>query len=254
MAAAVPLQHHQCDHDDEHRAGNLRRTRQARAIDPGGEDRQRERLHAEIFAGPDIVQRLEQRQRKSNRKRRPCQRQGDMAGQHETRRAKRAGDLDQRSALRQEHRARGEIDVGIEDEAENEDRARQRANRRKPIFACGAISEQCTECRLHRPDGVENIDIDIRDDIGRECERQRQQPAQRIATGKLVGCHDPGCADACNRGQGGNPGQQQSSVARGARQHVIDEMRPDLGIATECEDGKADERQKDGGGEDDQER
>jgi hypothetical protein len=31
-------------------------------------------------------------------------------------------------------------------------------------------------------------------------------------------------------------------------------MRPDLGIATEGEDGKADEWQKDGGGEDDQKR
>ncbi len=101
------------------------------AIDPGGEDRQGQRLHAEIFAGADVVQGFEQRQRKPDRERGPCERQRHMPRQHHAARAERARHFDQRGALGEEHRARGEIDVRIEHEAHHEDRARQRADRRE---------------------------------------------------------------------------------------------------------------------------
>src|SRR2546430_7421868 len=54
------------DHD-QHHAGDLRGARQARAVEPGGEDREREGADAEIFAGADVVQRLHQGDRKSTR-------------------------------------------------------------------------------------------------------------------------------------------------------------------------------------------
>ena len=54
-AAAKALQRDQGSDDQQHEAGNLRRAGKASAIEPGREDRQRQRLHAEIFAGADIV-------------------------------------------------------------------------------------------------------------------------------------------------------------------------------------------------------
>ncbi len=160
----------------EHEAGNLRRAGKASAIEPGREDRQRQRLHAEIFAGADIVERLEQGKRHADRDGGPRQRQVmRRASRHGRAPSMRAGFGKQRT-LRLEHRARGEIDVRIEHETENEDRAGKRADVREPVVGRRAPAEHCAQRRLQRAERVENIDVDVGHDIGRDRERQRQQP------------------------------------------------------------------------------
>ena len=208
-AAAVALERDQAGDRDQHHAGDLRRARQARTVEPGGEDRQRQRLHAEIFAGADVVERLEQRQRKTRGDRRARQRQRDVAGQRPATRAERARHLDQRRALGLEHRAGGEIDVRVEHEAHDQDRAAERADVRKPVVGGRLEAEQRAQRRLHRSEAVEHVDIDVGDDVGRERERQRQQPDEHAAAGKFVGRDDPGGADAGDGGDQRDSAEQQ---------------------------------------------
>ena len=77
VAAAVALDRDQAGHDRQHEAGQLRRAGEAAAVEPGREDRHRQRADAEIFAGADIVQRFQRHQRDADRQRRPRHRQRD---------------------------------------------------------------------------------------------------------------------------------------------------------------------------------
>ena len=75
----------------QHEAGHLRGTGEASAVEPGGEDRQRQGLDAEIFAGTDVVERLEQRERDANGDGGPRQWQGDASRQLQRPRSQHAG-------------------------------------------------------------------------------------------------------------------------------------------------------------------
>ena len=59
----VALDQDQPDDEGEHHAGDLRRAREAAAVEPRVVDRHGERAYAEIFTGADVVERFEQRQR-----------------------------------------------------------------------------------------------------------------------------------------------------------------------------------------------
>ena len=201
VALAVAFEREQRRDRDQHHAGDLRGAGQARAVEPGGEDRERQRAHAEIFAGADVVERFHQGEREADRERRPRQRQRDVARQHETRRAERARDLEQARALRLEHRARGEEHIRVEHEREDEDRAGQRADVRIPGGRARPPAGEREQQVLHRAERIEDVDIDIGDDIGREGERQRERPGEHVAAGKPIGGDEPGGADADQRGQ-----------------------------------------------------
>ena len=148
-------------------------------------------------ARADVVERLQQREREPDRERGPRQRQRHMARQHEARRAERARDLEQARALRLEHRARREEDVRIEHKRKDEDRAAA-ANGCSDTrsAAVGFQPVSAVSSALHRPERVEQVDIDVGDDIGREGERQRQRPGERVAAGEAIGGDEPRGADA----------------------------------------------------------
>ena len=95
---------------------------------------------------------------------------------------------------------------------------------------------------LHRADGVEQVDVNVSHDVGRDRERQRKQPRQRIASGKLIGGDQPGGAGAGDRGDDRDAGEQQSGVSERRRQHIGDQMRPDLGVAPPGDLQEADKR------------
>src|SRR5262249_21783329 len=89
-------------------------------------------------------------------------------------RAEHARGLGDAWALSLKHRARGEINVGIEHETEEENRTGERADVRKPIVRGGVPAENRSQRRLYRPERVENVDIDVSHDVGRDRKRQRQ--------------------------------------------------------------------------------
>ena len=74
---SVAFEHDQRGNDQQQEAGHLRRAGEASTIEPGGEDRERQGLHAEILAGADVIERLEQGQRSANGNRGSRQRKGD---------------------------------------------------------------------------------------------------------------------------------------------------------------------------------
>ena len=81
---------------------------------------------------------------------------------------------------------------------------------------------------LHRAERVEEIDVDVGDDVGRERKRQRQRPCQRIAAGETIGGDEPRRADADDRGQRGDAGEQQHGDAQRLRDHIGDKIGPDV--------------------------
>jgi hypothetical protein len=244
-AAAIAFERDQRGDQRQQRQRDLRGARQAAAVEPGGEDRQRQRLDAEIFAGADIVERLQQRQRHADRQRRPRQWQRDVAHQAPRRCAGGACRVDEDGALRLEHRAGRQIHIGIEHEAYDQHGAAERTDRRKPVFIGGAPAEQAAQRRLHGAGGVQDVHVDVSGDVGRDRERQRQQPQQRVAAGKAERGHQPGAAGAGDCRHGGDAGEQQRGLHRRRRQDIGDEMRPDIGVADGGDARHAQQRQHD---------
>ena len=146
VAPAVAFEPYETCNGKKHHAGDLRGAGQARAVEPGGEDRERQRAHAEILGGADVVERFEQRERQADRERGARERQRDVTRQHQPRGAERARDLEQRGALRLEHRARHEEDVRVEHDRKDEDRARQRAHVRIPAERCPPLAQRTMPC------------------------------------------------------------------------------------------------------------
>ena len=119
----------------------LRRAGEAGAVEPGREDRERQRAHAEIFAGADVVQRLQQHEREADRKRRPRQRQRDVrAASQRSRRA--CAHFATRRSASGTSRARRDT---------HKDRARSRSRRsRRAASACWAAGAAASVQRQRR--------------------------------------------------------------------------------------------------------
>ena len=242
-APAVALERNQRGDEQQHHAGDLGGAGKAAAVEPGGEDRQRQRLNAEIFAGADVVERLQERERNSDGDRRPRQWQRNLPGEAERPRAEHTRGLDVLRGLRLEHGARGQIDIRIEHEAHEQDRAGERAHIGKPVVGGGPKSECSTQPRLYWASRIENVDIDIGDDVGRDREWQHQQPGQHIASGKLKRGHRPGGAGAEHDGDDGDARQQQHRLQRRDRNHIADQVQPQfIGGLAEGEHRKARQR------------
>jgi hypothetical protein len=87
-------------------------------------------------------------------------------------RAPSIGRFGKQRTLRLEHRACGEIDVRIEHETEKKDCPGKRTNVREPIVGRRAPAENCPQRRLQGAERVENIDVDVGHDVGRDGRRQ----------------------------------------------------------------------------------
>ena len=131
-------------HDRQHDQRELRRAGEVRLVDPGRIDRQRQRPHAEEFRGADVVERLHQRQARADRDGGARQRQGDPEEDPALPGAERARGIDQARRLHQEQRPRREIDVGVEHEAEEQDRTRESTAARA---GGNRAARRCRGCR-----------------------------------------------------------------------------------------------------------
>ena len=125
-----------------------------------------------------------------------------------------------------EHHARGEIDIRMS-RMPMTGRAGKRAHAREPVVGRRPQAKHRAQRRLHRTEGVEQIDVDIGHDVGRYGERQRQHPGQRVASGKLERGHRPSRADADDDRDRGDPRRAaaRSAAAPPERRSGSDEAR-----------------------------
>ena len=96
---------------------------------------------------------------------------------------------------------------------------------------------------------LEQIDIDVSREIGRDRERQRQQPQQHLPAAKFMQRHRPRRTGADRKRQRADADQQQRGVEKAPRQHVFDEGLPDVRrrLHRQRDDGDDGSGDKDGG-------
>ena len=75
---------------------------------------------------------------------------------------------------------------------------------------------------------LEQIDIDIRREIGGDRERQRQQPDQHLPAAEFMQRDRPRRARADRKRQGADTAKQERGVEKAPRQHIFDERLPDV--------------------------
>ena len=226
VPAAVAFQQHQRDHGKQHGAGDLRRAGEVGARDPGGIDRHRERVDAKEFGGADVVECFEQRQAQTHRQRRPCQRQRHAHEGPPAAFAQRARGLHQVRWLRHEHRAGRHVDIGVEHEAEHQDRPRHRAQIGQAELARAVEPQHPANRALHRPDRVQQVQVREGDDVARHRQRQQQRPVQHAPAREVAGGDEPGATGADHQHQRAHAGQQHGGIESRLRQHVLRQMRP----------------------------
>ncbi|MNX89263.1 hypothetical protein D3C86_1212700 [compost metagenome] len=171
--AAVAFQQDQPDHDGQHRQRNLRRARQIGPRDPGGVDRHRQRLHPQEFRGANVVQGFQQRQADAHHDGGAGQGQGHPAEDGDAAGAQRARGFQQAGRLRHEHDARAQVNVGVQHEAQHEDGAVDRPQVRQAEIARAVVAQQGADGGLDGADGVQQVQVGKRNDVGGY--RQRQQ-------------------------------------------------------------------------------
>ena len=210
-----PLDAQHREHEGEHDAGDLRGAGKAVAVEPGVVDGDGERLHPEEFHRADVVQRLHQRQRDAGGERRPRQRQRHFPKGRRRGAAKGAAHLEHADRLGKEARPRGDVDVRIEHRAHHEDGAAETSDVRKPIVLGIAPAEQAPQRGLQHAGIVEQLEVAEGDDVGRDCERQEQQPFEQAAPGEPVHGDEPGRAGPDQRASGRR--RRPSAQGSGAR-------------------------------------
>jgi hypothetical protein len=198
---AVALEPHQRHHHEQHRAGDLRGARQVGARDPRRVDRHGERVHAEEFGGADVVERLQQRQAQAHGQRGPRERQRHAEERAAPALAQHARGFHQVRGLRHEHGARRQVDVGVEHEAQHEDRAGHRAQVGQAELARAVEAQHPADRALHRADGMQQVEVGKGHDVGRHGQRQQQRPVQHAAPGEVVRGDEPRAAGADHQHQ-----------------------------------------------------
>ena len=102
---------------------------------------------------------------------------------------------------------------------------------------------------MDQAERLEQIDIDVSREIGRDRERQRQQPQQHLPAAKFMQRHDPCRTRADRQRQRADADQQQRGVEQAARQYVLDQGLPDVRrrLHRQRDDGKDGRRNQDRG-------
>ncbi len=227
VAPSVAFNCDKSGHDRQHETRQLRGAGEAAAVEPGREHRDRERANAEIFAGADVVQRFQRHQRCADRERGTCHRQRDAPEDGPASGAERLRGLGELRALELEHRARRKIDVRIEHQRDHDDGAGQRAQIGK--HAHRVLQRQPDRKRpVDQAERLEQIDIDVSREIGRDRERQRHQPEQHLPAAEFMQRDRPRRAGADRERQGADAAEQERGVEKTPRQHIFDEGLPDV--------------------------
>ena len=102
---------------------------------------------------------------------------------------------------------------------------------------------------MDQAERLEQIDIDVSREVGRDRERQRHQPEQHLPAAEFMQRDDPCRAGADRKRQGADAEEQERSVEKAARQHVFDEGLPDVrrGLHRQRDDGDDGSGDQDGG-------
>ena len=232
--ARPALEEDEREDDGEHDERDLRRALDAHAHCPGRVDRDGQRADAEELRSADVVQRLHQREADADGDRRARQRDGDAEEDAQAVRAERARDLERRRRLHQEDRADRQIDVGVEHHAEQEDAAVRASG------SPGTRDRADARCRGARgaSSAPDRAGAARRDRRRRRCRsgrraagaapiRRRRLPGKRnIVTSQAV--PTPIAATIAP-----TPTRSSTVVRMRVRQHVGDEIRPDVAGAAQ---------------------
>ena len=225
--------------------------------DGGGRDGEGRGGDAEERGGADVVQRLHQGEARAERDRRPGERQRDPEEDRAAPGAERLGGFDQTRRLHEEEGAGRQVDVGAEDEAEEDDAAGKRADLGEGEVARMRQAEDGAKRGLHRADRMKDVEIGVGDDVGRDRQRQEERPVEDAAAGEFVSRHQPGGAGADGDDEEADAEQEDEGDAEGDRNDILDEMRPEIAGTLRGDQGKSNDRGKNedgnraGGGEPD---
>jgi hypothetical protein len=97
----------------------------------------------------------------------------------------------------------------------------------------------------HRAGIVEQLEIGVGDDVGRDRERKQQQPLQQVTPGEAIHGHEPCRPGADEERQGADAGKQKRGAAKRSRQHVFDQMRPGIAARLKRDRGEGEQGQND---------
>ncbi len=150
----------------------MRRRGQAEKSVPGLVDRSGERVEVEHRHRAEIRQGFHQRQRDSGANGRPGHRERDTPERLPGRLAKHPRGFHQTFALRQERRARQQVDIRIENQHQHKDDAARGAHARQPQPRAKPFAHQC----LHRPGEIQQADENEGQHVGWNREWQHQRP------------------------------------------------------------------------------
>ena len=210
---------------------------------PGPIDRRRQRLHAVILDGAEIGERLQERQHHAGGNGGPRQRQCDAEEGAPRAVAQDTTGLDQGVRLAEECGARGEIDVRIEHQREQERDAAGRAEIGEPVVAA-APAGGLAQGALNGTGESQKIGIGIADDVGRQHQRQQQRPLQQPAAGEAAHRHQPRRAGADDGRAEADHQQQDQRVEEDVDELGVGEMPPQLALRREQARRDAEQRQR----------
>jgi hypothetical protein len=224
-APAAPLDEEDQEDQCEERRGELSRRHPVAQGDPGADDPGREGRHAEEGDGAVVGQGLHQGERGSGRDRRPRQGQGHPIEAAEGAAAEGAADLQGADRLLDEGGPAQQVAVGVEHEAQHDDRAAQGADLREPV-ASGRPTGRLADQALNRTGELQEVRIGVGHDVGRHRQRQDQGPFEDPPAGEAAHGHQPGGAGADHRDRQTDPQDQERRVHDVAGQDGGRQMPP----------------------------
>ena len=243
-ASQRQLENEQREDEEQHDASDLRRAREIVAVEPGIVDGDRERSYPEELHGADVIQRLHERKRDAGGERGPGQRQGNLPKSLGRVAPERPAHFQDADRLGDEARSGGDIHIRIEHGAHHKNGAAQAADFGEPIAPRVMPAEESAQTALHRPGIIEQLEIAIGDDVGRDRKRQEQQPLKITAPGKTIHGDEPSRPGADQERQHADARQQQQRAAQSSREHIGDEMRPGVAARFERDRDDGEDRQE----------
>lgn len=165
-----------------------------------------------MLHGAEIVERLHERERDAGGDGRPRQGQRHLAEAAPGRAAEGPADLERADRLLEEGRAGEKVDVRVEHEGEDRGDSADRADLREPVVAA-APAERGAQGALDRARKIEKARIGVRDDVGRDRERQQKRRLEERAPRKAAHRDEPGGADAYDPGADRDPAISHSELA-----------------------------------------
>ena len=188
-------------------------------VEPDVEDARSQGRYREEIDGPELVQRLHERERHADRDRRACERHRDREEACDRAAPEGTARLEQPEALLEERGACKEIDVGVEHQRQHDGRSAERADFGEPVVARGRPSEHRSQRALHVARILELIGDHEREDVARDREWKQQRPGQNPAAREAVHGDQPCGRGADDDGSDRHPRHQPERVSDVYREH-----------------------------------